>query len=154
MDFSSCGSSASEIPHLWFQPSVDHAVFTIEKISLISRPNRSNLCDSRHNRSNLYLLGSAGFQHSRWETRFDFGLPPTCSLHAFLLLVCTLLSFSIPPHPKCSRPLLGSMSLGLIGLPEDKESACNAGDTGDMGLIPGSEDCLEKEMATHSSILA
>ena len=25
---------------------------------------------------------------------------------------------------------------------------------GDMGLIPGSEDCLEKEMATHSSILA
>ena len=25
---------------------------------------------------------------------------------------------------------------------------------GDMGLIPGSEDPLEKEMATHSSILA
>ena len=33
-----------------------------------------------------------------------------------------------------------------------KESACNAGDE---GLIPGSqEDSLEKEMATHSSILA
>ena len=30
-------------------------------------------------------------------------------------------------------------------------SACNAGD---LGLIPGSEDPLEKEMATHSSILA
>ena len=25
---------------------------------------------------------------------------------------------------------------------------------GDVGLIPGSEDPLEKEMATHSSILA
>ena len=32
-----------------------------------------------------------------------------------------------------------------------KESACNAGD---LGLIPGREDPLEKEMATHSSILA
>ena len=32
-----------------------------------------------------------------------------------------------------------------------KESTSNAGDT---GLIPGSEDPLEKEMATHSSILA
>ena len=32
-----------------------------------------------------------------------------------------------------------------------KESACNAGD---LGLIPGSEDPLEGEMATHSSILA
>ena len=26
--------------------------------------------------------------------------------------------------------------------------------TGDVGLIPGSEDPLEKEMTTHSSILA
>ena len=32
-----------------------------------------------------------------------------------------------------------------------KESACN---TGDPGLIPGGKDPLEKEMATHSSILA
>ena len=32
-----------------------------------------------------------------------------------------------------------------------KESACNAGD---MGSIPGQEDPLEKEMATHSNILA
>ena len=35
-----------------------------------------------------------------------------------------------------------------------KESACNAGDTGEVGSIPGSEDPLEKEMATYSSILA
>ena len=32
-----------------------------------------------------------------------------------------------------------------------KESACNAGD---LGSIPGSGISLEKEMATHSSILA
>jgi len=32
-----------------------------------------------------------------------------------------------------------------------KESARNAGDT---GLIPGREDPLQKEMETHSSILA
>ena len=32
-----------------------------------------------------------------------------------------------------------------------KESACSAGD---LGLIPGSGRPLEKEMATHSNILA
>ena len=32
-----------------------------------------------------------------------------------------------------------------------KESACNAGD---LGWIPGSEDPLEKETATHSRVLA
>ena len=30
----------------------------------------------------------------------------------------------------------------------------NAGDARDVGSIPGSEDPLEKEMATHSRILA
>ena len=34
---------------------------------------------------------------------------------------------------------------------DGKASACNAGDP---GLIPGSGRSLEKEMATHSSILA
>ena len=33
------------------------------------------------------------------------------------------------------------------------ESACNAGRTGDVGLVSGSEDPLEEKMATHSSIL-
>ena len=37
---------------------------------------------------------------------------------------------------------------------ESKESACNAGDTGDMGSIPGQEDHLEEEMASLSSVLA
>ena len=36
----------------------------------------------------------------------------------------------------------------------DKESACNVGDTGAMGLIPGSGRSPEEGMATHSSILA
>ena len=35
-----------------------------------------------------------------------------------------------------------------------KESACSAGDTEDAGSILGPEDPLEKEMATHSSVLA
>ena len=35
-----------------------------------------------------------------------------------------------------------------------KEPACNAGDTGDMGSIPGQKDPLEKKLATCSSIPA
>ena len=35
-----------------------------------------------------------------------------------------------------------------------KEPACNAEDTGDEGLIPGSGRSLEEEIATHSSTLA
>ena len=42
-------------------------------------------------------------------------------------------------------------SKGFLGGSDGKESAHNAGD---WGLIPGSEDTLEKGMATHSSILA
>ena len=41
--------------------------------------------------------------------------------------------------------------MGFPGGSVIKESACNAGD---WGLFPGSEDPLEKEMTTHSSILA
>ena len=40
---------------------------------------------------------------------------------------------------------------GFLGDSEVKLSTCNAGD---LGSIPGQEDPLEKEMATHSSILA
>ena len=35
-----------------------------------------------------------------------------------------------------------------------KSSPAHACDVGDTGSIPGREDPLEKEMATHSSILA
>ena len=40
---------------------------------------------------------------------------------------------------------------GFPGGSNGKESACNAEDP---GSIPGSEDPLEKEMATDSSVLA
>ena len=40
---------------------------------------------------------------------------------------------------------------GFPGGSDSKVSACNAGD---LGSIPGSGRSLEKEMATHSSILA
>ena len=50
-----------------------------------------------------------------------------------------------------------SFSIGTKGLPagtSGKESACNSGDTRDMGSIPGSGRILEEGIATHSSILA
>ena len=40
---------------------------------------------------------------------------------------------------------------GFLSDSYGKESACNAGD---LGSFPGWEDPLEKEMATHSSVLA
>ena len=43
---------------------------------------------------------------------------------------------------------------GFPGGSDGKESACNGGDARDIVSIPGWEDLLEKEMATHSSILA
>ena len=43
------------------------------------------------------------------------------------------------------------MPTGFPGSSVGKESACSAGD---LCLITGSEDLLEKEMGTHSSILA
>ena len=44
-----------------------------------------------------------------------------------------------------------------MGIPNDsggKESACNAGDSGNSGLALDWKDPLEKKMATHSNILA
>ena len=43
------------------------------------------------------------------------------------------------------------VSSGFPGGSDSKESACNAGDP---GSVSGLGDLLEKEMATHSSILA
>ena len=45
-------------------------------------------------------------------------------------------------------------TLGFPGSSVGKESTCNAGDTGDAGLIPGLGSPLEEGIATHSSILA
>ena len=46
------------------------------------------------------------------------------------------------------------MFLGLPGATSGKEPPANAGDIRGVGSIPSGEDPLEKEMATHSSILA
>ena len=43
---------------------------------------------------------------------------------------------------------------GRLNFSAGKESACNAGATGDMGLIPPEEEPLETERTTLSSILA
>ena len=41
--------------------------------------------------------------------------------------------------------------MGFLGGSVGKESACKAGN---LSLTPGKEDLLEKEMATHLSVLA
>ena len=50
--------------------------------------------------------------------------------------------------------ILTKMSKGPPQWLSGQESACNAGDTGNTGLIPGLENPLEKEAATHVSNLA
>ena len=66
-------------------------------------------------------------------------------------------SCSLPHRMQDCSPLIGGYSFERIAkyvtYISSKESACNARDTGDMGLIPESGRPLEKEMATHSSIL-
>ena len=60
-------------------------------------------------------------------------------------------------RPDLPTPVAPAWDSGLEAIEESpggsagKESACNAED---LGLIPGSEDPLEKGMATHSSLLA
>ena len=45
---------------------------------------------------------------------------------------------------------LNKINKDFSSVSDGKDSVCNEGD---RGSIPGSEDPLEKEMATHSSIL-
>ena len=46
------------------------------------------------------------------------------------------------------------MLMGFLRGSMGRETACNAGDAGDMSSIPGSGRSLEEGMATHSRILA
>ena len=67
-------------------------------------------------------------------------------------------------HSKSIQSLLGQLGVifailenikgWLNGIWASPEFTCNAGDTGDMGLIPGPRRSLEEGMATHYSILA
>ena len=56
-------------------------------------------------------------------------------------------------HSASPNSISVSTSRGFPCSSVGKGSACNAGDPGEDS-IPGGEDPLEKEMATHSSILA
>ena len=47
-----------------------------------------------------------------------------------------------------------NVDLGSPNGSRGKESSCRAGDAGDVSSILGQEDPLEKEVATHSSVLA
>ena len=61
-----------------------------------------------------------------------------------------------PGFPRCWQ-ILYHLSYQPVVFPDGsmrKEHACNAGDTGDAGSVPGWEDPLEKEMAIHSIIFA
>ena len=66
----------------------------------------------------------------------------------------TLLTPRAPAAPQCDTGATLGKSTGKIRLPggsDGEKSACNAGD---VGLIPGRGDPLEKGMATHSRTLA
>ena len=75
------------------------------------------------------------------------------------ILECFLLLFTINKNITQISILLLLLFLSnsIRDFPGDsvvRNSPANAGDARDLGWIPGLEDPLEKEMATHSSILA
>ena len=86
--------------------------------------------------------------------------PPGSSVHRMLqagILEWVAVSFSRGLSQPRDRTRLSEIEIfiwqlkRLPGCPGSKESACNIGD---QVSIPGLQDPLEKEMATHSSILA
>ena len=74
----------------------------------------------------------------------------TWFLPLFIPSICLSICLSINIYLSIYLPVY----LGFPDGSEDKESTCNAGDTEDVGSIPGLGRPLEEEMATHSRILA
>ena len=82
--------------------------------------------------------------------------------HFFRIIIYKKLAHCFPKWLNHSEPMLyenstysASFSLTTSHVVlEVKNSLSNAGDVRDAGSILGGEDPLEKEMATHSSILA
>ena len=70
---------------------------------------------------------------------FFFLFEPLVFFETFILL-----------HPLATQP---HKELDFPGGSAVKNLPANAGDTGDLGLILGGEDPLEKGMATHPSVL-
>ena len=83
--------------------------------------------------------GSANFFYKRPDGKY-FRL---CSPSSFCMDYSASLFLQQEQQPQ-------TISIVLLGGSECKESACNAGDLGSLGR----EDPPEKQMATHSSILA
>ena len=73
----------------------------------------------------------------------------TITLCTRKLLLIHMMTF--PKYIEFYKFMLSSLWTGFPGGSEVKASACNAGD---LVRSLGGEDPLEKEMATHSSILA
>ena len=74
---------------------------------------------------------------------------------------CSVLWAAVAPETALPAQVLQLSTKSLLQYPKSfpggasgKEFAANGGDEGDVSLIPGREDPLEKETATHSSILA
>ena len=55
---------------------------------------------------------------------------------------------------QASKSYLNGLFKKLYGFPGGSDGKASVYSVGDLGLIPGSESSLEKEMATHSSTLA
>ena len=68
------------------------------------------------------------------------------------MVIIMVFILPIQGHERSFHPLESSSRLPWWFT--SKESAFNAGDTGARGLVPDQEDPQEKEMATHSNILA
>ena len=84
---------------------------------------------------------------------FSYLEPVCCSLSSSTawLVLSAVFHASFPLSFHIVLPLIKSLhARDFLDHLNSKESTCNAGD---LGLIPGKEDPLEKRMATYSSIL-
>ena len=113
---------------------IDMLIIKKEKRNPSQKTNLGPSIDNpKLRRENLQVI------HSWWGPHLQ-----CCSKHPLQPAASSLLSSAIITNERWIDGLAG------------KESACNAGDTGDVsaGSIPGLGKSLEEEMATHSSILA
>ena len=79
------------------------------------------------------------------------------TLHLTEIAQCKCLLNFLPSSPVMSTKRETNVIWAFMSIPwwlSGKDTTCNAGDSGDESSIPGLEDSLEKEMATHSSVLA
>ena len=122
------GPTPSSLPHLWPLP---RGALRTQRLLLLNSQNTKILLNTFH--------GKIGAIHN--ASTLLRGTAPSDFFFSFSFF----------------DKYLWQVFFFLWRLPQwlsGKESACNAGTTGDAGLIPGSGDPLEESLATHSSILA